>query len=339
MAATSTNLLLEVKHLHAGFAIDGSFYNAVDDVSLTVEPGKIVCIVGESGCGKSVLALSIMNLLPSESGRIAKGEILFRGKELTCLSQEEMNRIRGMEIGMIFQEPMTALNPVFTIGFQLQECLLNHQNIGKREARKKSVELLKQVGIPRAEKVIDEYPHQLSGGMRQRVMIAMAIACNPQLLIADEPTTALDVTIQAQILELIKQVQQAGDMSVLLITHDLGVVAEMADEVIVMYAGQIVEQGAVDDIFHDPKHPYLRQLLKAIPRLDEDRSRLDSIGGIVPSLKRMPRTSCRFAGRCPEAKTDCYQLDPQLAHVGRNHQVRCLLYRESYPAKETGART
>ncbi|MBO8165316.1 MAG: ABC transporter ATP-binding protein [Brevibacillus sp.] len=336
MTVTSVDPLLEVRNLHAGFTIDGSFYSAVDDVSFTIHPGKIVCIVGESGCGKSVLALSIMNLLPRESGSVAKGQILFKGQDLTRLSQEEMNLIRGKDIGMIFQEPMTALNPVFTVGFQLQECLLNHQNIGKKQAKKTCIDLLKQVGIPRADKVIDEYPHQLSGGMRQRIMIAMAIACHPQLLIADEPTTALDVTIQAQILDLIKHVQQSGSMSVLLITHDLGIVAEMADEVMVMYAGQIVEQGPVDAIFHQPRHPYLRLLLKAIPRLDEDRQRLDAIGGIVPSLVHMPRTSCRFASRCPQAKADCHQLAPQLARVDRDHLVRCLLYKESYPGREAG---
>ncbi|MFT9486447.1 MAG: ABC transporter ATP-binding protein [Tepidibacillus sp.] len=331
----TTSTVLKVKKLNTGFLIGGKFYNAIEDISLDVTPGKVICIVGESGCGKSVLALSIMNLLPKGIGKVVGGEIIFNGQDLTKLSQEEMNDIRGKDIGMIFQEPMTSLNPVFSIGFQLEEALLNHFDLSKDEARKRSIQLLKQVGIPRAEKVIDEYPHQLSGGMRQRVMIAMAIACNPKLLIADEPTTALDVTIQAQILELIKDIQQKMDMAVLLITHDLGVVAEMADEVVVMYAGQIVEQGSVELIFNTPKHPYLKLLLQSIPKLDEDRERLDSIKGIVPSLVNLPRTGCRFVDRCPVAKEECTQINPVLGEVDTNHTVRCLLYQESYP-KKTG---
>lgn len=323
--------LLEVNHVKTGFTINGQNYNAVDDVSFTLDQGKIVCIVGESGCGKSVLSLSIMNLLPKENGKVVGGEILFEGGNLADLSESEMNKVRGNDIAMIFQEPMTALNPVFSIGFQLQEVLFNHLKIGKEEARKKSIELLQQVGISRAEKILDEYPHQLSGGMRQRVMIAMAIANRPKLLIADEPTTALDVTIQAQILDLIKEIQEKRDMSVLMITHDLGVVAEMAEEVIVMYAGQIVEQGSVDEIFHNPKHPYLTSLLNSIPRLGEEKERLESIKGIVPSLVNMPQAGCRFADRCPVAREECRSITPQLAEVEPGHSVRCLNYKESYP--------
>lgn len=324
--------LLEVKGLKTAFTIAGQQYNAVDDVSFTLDHGKITCIVGESGCGKSVLSLSIMNLLPKENAAIAAGEIVFDGMSLTELSEQEMNDIRGRDISMIFQEPMTALNPVFTIGFQLQEVLLNHQKISKAAARAKSIELLQQVGISRADSIIDEYPHQLSGGMRQRVMIAIAIACRPKLLIADEPTTALDVTIQAQILDLIKDIQQKRDMSVLLITHDLGVVAEMAEEVIVMYAGQIVERGDVDAIFHKPKHPYLIALLNSIPRLGEEKERLESIQGIVPSLVHMPQVGCRFADRCAVAMEQCRTITPQLAEVEAGHYARCLHFVECFPA-------
>lgn len=328
--------LLEVNHVKTGFNIGGQVYNAVDDVSFTLDHGKIVCIVGESGCGKSVLSLSIMNLLPKENGKVVGGEILFEGKNLAELSEDEMNKVRGNDIAMIFQEPMTALNPVFSIGFQLQEVLFNHLKISKNEARKKCIDLLKQVGISRPEKIMDEYPHQLSGGMRQRVMIAMAVANRPKLLIADEPTTALDVTIQAQILDLIRDIQQKREMSVLMITHDLGVVAEMAEEVIVMYAGQIVERGTVDEIFHNPKHPYLQSLLNSIPRLGEEKERLESIKGIVPSLVNMPQVGCRFADRCPVATEHCRTITPQLAEVEPGHSVRCLNYKESHPTTEEG---
>jgi peptide/nickel transport system ATP-binding protein len=332
MKNRSNDALLDVRHLSAGFIIEGAYYRAVDDVSLRLQPGQVLGVVGESGCGKSVMSLSIMNLLPKKLSRIDNGEIWFNGGNLTGLSEKQMLKFRGKEISMIFQEPMTALNPVFTIGFQLQEVLFNHLPINKREARQRSIELLKSVGISRADHAVDEYPHQLSGGMRQRVMIAMAIACSPKLLIADEPTTALDVTIQAQILELLKEIQQQSGMAMILITHDLGVVAEMADTVAVMYAGQIVEQGSAAQIFHEPKHPYLQLLLQSLPRIDDERSRLDSIRGIVPSLTQMPATGCRFAGRCPSATDACMQISPQLADVGGDHQVRCLLYRQSYPS-------
>jgi len=258
--------LLEVKNLETAFNIDGEFYNAVDKVSFAVKPRQIVGVVGESGCGKSVMSLSVMQLLPKGVGKIRGGEIVFEGVHLEQLSEKEMNKIRGRDISMIFQEPMTSMNPVFTIGFQLQEVLFNHTKISKAEARQKSIALLKSVGISRPEKLVDEYPHQLSGGMRQRVMIAMAIANQPKLLIADEPTTALDVTVQAQILELLKSIQEVNDMSVIMITHDLGVVAEMCDEVIVMYAGRIVERADVDTLFYNPKHPYTELMMESSRR-------------------------------------------------------------------------
>jgi peptide/nickel transport system ATP-binding protein len=318
--------LLEVKNLETAFDIEGSYYNAVDNVSFTVKPRQIVGIVGESGCGKSVMSLSIMKLLPNGIGKIRSGEVLFDGIHLEKLTEKEINRIRGKDISMIFQEPMTSLNPVFTIGFQLQEVLFNHQKISKKEARLKSIALLKSVGISRPEKIIEEYPHQLSGGMRQRVMIAIAIACQPKLLIADEPTTALDVTVQAQILDLLKEIQEINDMSVILITHDLGVVAEMCDEVIVMYAGRIVEKTDVDTLFHNPKHPYTKLLMGAIPKMDEEVEELSSIKGIVPSLKNMPTHGCRFADRCPQAMSECKVKTPILAENEQGHEVACFLF-------------
>ncbi|MGX6442256.1 ABC transporter ATP-binding protein [Neobacillus sp. K501] len=321
--------LLEVKNLETAFDIDGTYYNAVDHVSFKVKPRQIVGVVGESGCGKSVMSLSIMQLLPKGIGKIQSGEIIFDGISLENMSESQINKIRGKDISMIFQEPMTSLNPVFSIGYQLQEVLFNHTKISKREARQKSIALLKSVGISRPEKIVDEYPHQLSGGMRQRVMIAMAIACQPKLLIADEPTTALDVTVQAQILELLKSIQEVNDMSVILITHDLGVVAEMCDEVIVMYAGKIVERTDVDTLFYNPKHPYTTLLLGAIPKMDQIEERLSSIHGIVPSLTNMPKTGCRFANRCPQALPECQTVTPVLEEVEHGHEVACLLYQTS----------
>ena len=326
--------LLEVKGLKTGFNIDGEIYHAVDDVSFTVNPRQIVGIVGESGCGKSVMSMSVMKLLPVGIGEITDGEVIFQGNNIEHLSETQMNKVRGKDISMIFQEPMTALNPVFTIGFQLDEVLLNHQNITKQRAREISIELLTQVGISRPASIVDEYPHQLSGGMRQRVMIAMAIACQPKLLIADEPTTALDVTVQAQILELLKTIQEKNDMSVILITHDLGVVAEMCDEVIVMYAGKIVEKTDVDTLFYNPKHPYTKLLMDSIPKLHEEVETLGSIEGIVPSLKNMPKMGCRFADRCPAAMPECKTLTPVLAEVEDGHDVSCLLYKSSRPVEE-----
>ncbi|WP_042356486.1 ABC transporter ATP-binding protein [Bacillus rubiinfantis] len=321
--------LLEVKKLQTSFDIDGTDYHAVDQISFRVNPRQIVGVVGESGCGKSVMGLSIMQLLPKESGRITAGEIIFDGFHLENMTDSQMNKIRGREISMIFQEPMTSLNPVFTIGYQIQEVLLNHLKISKREARQKVIALLKSVGISRPEKLVDEYPHQLSGGMRQRVMIAIAIACQPKLLIADEPTTALDVTVQAQILELLKEIQSVNDMSIIMITHDLGIVAEMCDEVIVMYAGNIVERTDVNSLFYQPRHPYTNLLLGAIPKLAEESDRLSSIQGMVPSLINMPKAGCRFANRCPQASPECFTVSPVLAEVSQGHEVACLLYETS----------
>ncbi|WP_449355772.1 ABC transporter ATP-binding protein [Virgibacillus natechei] len=325
------NELLKINNLHTGFTVDGELHHAVADVSFDVKPKEVVCVVGESGCGKSVMSLSIMQLLPKINSEISAGEILFKGEDLTKKTVKEMNKVRGKDIAMIFQEPMTALNPVFTVGSQLQEVFFNHTKISKNEAREKGIELLRQVGIPRAEKIIDEYPHQLSGGMRQRVMIAISIALHPKLLIADEPTTALDVTVQAQILELLKDIQEKEDMAIMLITHDLGVVAEMADKVIVMYAGQVVETTNVVDLFTKPKHPYTEALLSSIPRMDEKADKLNTIGGIVPSLKNMPQVGCRFADRCPKAFGDCTKVTPRLAEVDNGHAARCLLYDACYP--------
>ncbi|KNH23534.1 ABC transporter ATP-binding protein [Priestia sp. YIM B13446] len=325
--------LLEVKNLQTAFSINDSWHNAVDDVSFQVGRKRIIGVVGESGCGKSVLSLSVIGLLPKVNSQIRSGSVLFNGKNLTHLSEDEMNDVRGKDISMIFQEPMTSLNPVLTIGYQLQEVLFNHMNISKAEAREKSIALLKSVGISRSEKLIDEYPHQLSGGMRQRVMIAMAVACQPKLLIADEPTTALDVTVQAQILELLKEIQESNDMSIIMITHDLGVVAEMCDEVIVMYGGKIVEHTDVDTLFYAPKHPYTKALLHSIPRMEDDVEVLNTIKGIVPSLVNMPRTGCRFVNRCPHAMEDCSSVTPVLRQDSQGHDVACLLYKNSYPSK------
>jgi len=325
--------LLEVKNLQTAFSINDSWHNAVDDVSFQVGRKRIIGVVGESGCGKSVLSLSVIGLLPKLNSQIRSGSVLFNGKNLTHLSEDEMNDVRGKDISMIFQEPMTSLNPVLTIGYQLQEVLFNHMNISKAEAREKSIALLKSVGISRSEKLVDEYPHQLSGGMRQRVMIAMAVACQPKLLIADEPTTALDVTVQAQILELLKEIQESNDMSIIMITHDLGVVAEMCDEVIVMYGGKIVEHTDVDTLFYAPKHPYTKALLHSIPRMEDDVEVLNTIKGIVPSLVNMPRTGCRFVNRCPHAMEDCSSVTPVLRQDSQGHDVACLLYKNSYPSK------
>jgi peptide/nickel transport system ATP-binding protein len=322
-----------VKNLQTAFSINDSWHNAVDDVSFQVGRKRIVGVVGESGCGKSVLSLSVIGLLPKVNSQIRSGRVLFKGKNLTHLSEDEMNDVRGKDISMIFQEPMTSLNPVLTIGYQLQEVLFNHMNISKAEAREKSIALLKSVGISRSEKLVDEYPHQLSGGMRQRVMIAMAVACQPKLLIADEPTTALDVTVQAQILELLKEIQESNDMSIIMITHDLGVVAEMCDEVIVMYGGKIVEHTDVDTLFYAPKHPYTKALLHSIPRMEDDVEVLNTIKGIVPSLVNMPRTGCRFVNRCPHAMEDCSSVTPVLRQDSQGHDVACLLYKNSYPSK------
>jgi len=287
---------------------------AVDDVSFEIEPGSTLGVVGESGSGKSVTALSIMRLIQEPPGRIASGKVLFQGTDLLSLSERQMQRIRGGKISMIFQDPMTALNPVFTAGNQVAEAIRVHQRAGRREARLRSIELLRQVGIPAPEERVNAYPHQMSGGMRQRVMIAIALACNPELLIADEPTTALDVTVQAGILELIRRLQAERNMAVMLITHDMGVVAETCDRVLVMYAGRIVEKAPVDKLFAAPVHPYTLGLLESIPSLEageHGNGRLDAIPGAVPSLRSLP-TGCRFRDRCSRAIDICVSVDPPL---------------------------
>ncbi len=316
--------VLEVKNLRTAFRTDEGELIAVDDVSFSVLPGKTIGIVGESGCGKSVTSLSIMGLIPNPPGKIIGGEILFNGKNLVNLPANEMRKIRGNDISMIFQEPMTSLNPVFTVGNQIMEAIVLHQKVSKKEARVKAIEMLKLVGIPAPESRIDDYPHQLSGGMRQRVMIAMALSCNPAVLIADEPTTALDVTIQAQILELIKGLREKLQMAVVLITHDLGVVAETCDHVVVMYAGRVVEQGTAEDIFYRPAHPYTKGLLNSIPSHDSvvKRTRLETIPGLVPSLLDLPK-GCRFQDRCKKRQDRCAVAEPPLEPVGTGHSAAC----------------
>ncbi|TDQ42124.1 ABC transporter ATP-binding protein [Aureibacillus halotolerans] len=323
--------LLKVDSLRTAFTVNGDFHDAVADVSFTIKPKQVLGVVGESGCGKSVMALSIMQLLPKDIKTKMHGDILFNDADLSKHTDKQMNAIRGKDISMIFQEPMTSLNPVFTIGSQVQEVLLNHEGLTKAEARLRSIALLRDVGISRPDKIIYDYPHQLSGGMRQRVMIAMAIACKPKLLIADEPTTALDVTVQAQILELIQGIQEENNMAVLMITHDLGVVAEICHEVIVMYAGKIVETANVVELFRRPKHPYTKLLMSAIPKMDEEQEVLATIEGVVPSIDQMPSVGCRFVNRCPQAMKECAEITPELASHDNDHFVRCLLYKESYP--------
>ncbi|MBC7081923.1 MAG: ABC transporter ATP-binding protein [Firmicutes bacterium] len=314
--------LLEVRDLKTYFYTEDGVVPAVDGVSFSVEKGETIGIVGESGCGKSVTSLSVMRLIPNPPGKIIGGEIIFEGENILEKSEAEMRHIRGNEISMIFQEPMTSLNPVFTIGDQIMEAIMLHQKVGKREARKKTIEMLKLVGIPSAEKRVDEYPHQMSGGMRQRVMIAMALSCNPKLLIADEPTTALDVTIQAQILDLMLKLKEDLGTAIMLITHDLGVIAETVNKVVVMYAGKIVESADVVSIFKKPEHPYTLGLLGSIPKVNEDRERLQVIEGVVPNPFDMP-TGCRFHPRCSFVRDICKEEEPELVDVEDGHQVRC----------------
>jgi oligopeptide/dipeptide ABC transporter ATP-binding protein len=314
--------LLEVKNLKTYFFTDDGVAKAVDDVSYSVDRRQTLGVVGESGCGKSVTALSIMRLIPDPPGRIVSGQVLFDGKDMLTLSEEEMRHIRGNKIGMIFQEPMTSLNPVFTIGDQIEESILLHQKVTKAEAKEKTIEMLRLVGIPAPEQRYGEYPHQLSGGLRQRVMIAIALSCNPSILIADEPTTALDVTVQAQILDLINRLQQELGMGVVLITHDLGVIAETADNVAVMYASHIVEYSNVDEIFHNPIHPYTVGLLGSIPKLNVESERLMTIEGNVPAPTNYP-VGCHFNTRCPYASEVCYEREPGLEEHEPGHFSAC----------------
>ena len=319
--------LLNIENLKTYFYVKGRIARAVDDVSLAIQPGETLGLVGESGCGKSVTAHSIIQLIPDPPGKIVDGRIWFDGEDLLRLSEAEMRKIRGNRISMIFQEPMTSLNPVFTVGDQVGEVLRLHQKLSRPETRRRVLDIFKQVGIPAPETRLDDYPHQMSGGMRQRVMIAMALACNPRLMIADEPTTALDVTIQAQILDLMNKLKADTGASILFITHDLGVIAEMAQHVAVMYAGRMVEYTDVETLFATPKHPYTIGLLESIPVLAQKtaQGRLSTIKGVVPSLFDLPQ-GCLFSDRCPDVFEDCRRIEPQMYSVGPNHIARCLKY-------------
>jgi len=319
--------LLDIRNLRTYFSVRGHTAKAVDDVSLSIQPGQTLGLVGESGCGKSVTAHSVMRLIPTPPGRIAGGEIRFEGRDLAKASEAQMRRIRGNRISMIFQEPMTSLNPTYPVGDQVGEVLRLHEKLSRREARARSVAMFRLVGIPAPEKRIDDYPHQMSGGMRQRVMIAMALACSPQLMIADEPTTALDVTIQAQILDLMNKLKSETGAAILFITHDLGVIAEMSQHVAVMYAGRMMEYADAKTLFRDPLNPYTVGLLGSIPVLGRENTggRLKTIPGVVPSLLRLPE-GCLFSDRCPDAFDDCRRVAPEMVPVGDNHLVRCLKY-------------
>jgi len=321
--------LLDVKSLKTHFFTDEGVIRAVDGIDLYIEKGETLGIVGESGSGKSVTALSIMRLIPQPPGRIVQGSITYAGRDLIGLSNSAIRKVRGKEIAMIFQEPMTSLNPVFTCGEQIAEALRLHEGLGRRDAMDKTVDMLKLVHIPNAERRVKEYPHQLSGGMRQRIMIAMALSCHPKLLIADEPTTALDVTIQAQILELLNELKAKLGMAILLITHDMGVIAETAQRVDVMYGAQIVEEAPVGELFKEPLHPYTQGLLRSIPRIDvaaTTKQKLQPIPGTVPTLRGAAKPGCRFAPRCQFVKPVCADQDPVLKELRPGHKVACFLY-------------
>lgn len=325
--------LLEVKNLKTYFYTDDGVAKAVDDVSFALDKGETLGLVGESGCGKSVTALSIMRLIAQPPGKIVNGEILFKGKDILKIPEKEMQDIRGNDIGMIFQEPMTSLNPVFTCGNQIEEAVILHQKLSKEEAKVKAIEMLKLVGIPAPEQRYNEYPHQLSGGMRQRIMIAMALSCNPEILIADEPTTALDVTVQAQILELINKLQRELGMAVIMITHDLGVIAEVSTRVAVMYASKVAEYGNVDQIFYNPKHPYTISLLNSIPKLNKGKSRLATIEGNVPAPTHYPK-GCHFCTRCTFAIEKCWNEEPPVVQIEPEHTASCWRVNEIDKFKE-----
>ncbi|MBH5391787.1 MULTISPECIES: ABC transporter ATP-binding protein [Bradyrhizobium] len=319
--------LLEIKGLKTHFSTDDGILQAVDGVDISINRGETLCVVGESGCGKTVTAMSILKLIAMPPGRIAAGQIIFEGRDLVPLTSNQLDEIRAKEIGFIFQEPMTSLNPVLTIGEQIAESLRRHEAVTRKQALERTIEMLKLVQIPNAEGRVHNYPHQFSGGMRQRVMIAMALACKPKLIIADEPTTALDVTIQAQILDLLQDMKERFGMAVMLITHAMGVVAETAQRVVVMYAGKVVEEAAVDELFGDPRHPYTQGLIRSIPRIDldsEHKTRLEAIGGSVPILINPP-VGCRFAPRCKFAMNVCTEKEPLLREVAPGHRMACHL--------------
>jgi len=326
---TKTNTIVSVENLKTYFYTEDGEVPAIDGVSFEVKKGETLAIVGESGSGKSVTSLSIMQLIPSPPGKIVDGDIRFHNESLLEKTEKEMRAIRGNQISMIFQEPMTSLNPVFKIGDQIAESLMLHQKLSRKEAVDEAVRLLKLVGIPEAERRVNQYPHELSGGMRQRVMIAIALACNPELLIADEPTTALDVTIQNQILALLKKLKEQSNMSIMLITHDLGVVAEMADRVVVMYSGQVVEQGDVFTIFENPKHPYTEGLLRSMPSAEKRTGKLYAIDGVVPNPLNLPK-GCRFAPRCEYATDLCHNEMPEILSMQNEEEVRCWKYTERW---------
>lgn len=319
--------ILEVNNLLTQFHSENGLVNAVNDISFEIKEGQTVCLVGESGCGKSATALSIMGLIDPTSGKVSEGEVLFQEKDLLKMKKSDLRRARGNEFAMIFQEPMSSLNPVLTIGEQITEPLMEHEVITKKEAKKRALELIELVGIGGGSEIFTSYPHQLSGGMLQRIMIAIALSCNPSLLIADEPTTALDVTIQAQILDLLRTLKEERSMSMLLITHDLGVVAEVADYVIVMYAGKIIEHAPVIELFKNPKHPYTKGLLKAKPVINQRQERLYTIPGQVPDLAGL-KPSCYFSDRCEHTMSICREKAPAMKQVNDSHEVACWLYEE-----------
>ncbi|TQR18760.1 ABC transporter ATP-binding protein [Psychrobacillus soli] len=319
--------ILQINQLLTQFYSDGGKVNAVNNVSLEIREGQTVCLVGESGCGKSATAMSVMGLIDPSSGQVSNGEVLFEGQDLLKMKKGDLRRLRGKDFAMIFQEPMSSLNPVLTIGEQITESIIEHELLSKKEAKQRGLELINLVGIGRGEEIFSSYPHQLSGGMLQRIMIAIAISCNPRLLIADEPTTALDVTIQAQILDLLRNLKEERNMSMLLITHDLGVVAEVADYVIVMYAGKIIEQGPVVELFKNPKHPYTKGLLAAKPVINQRREKLYTIPGQVPNLIDL-QPSCYFSERCEHCMSICTTKQPPMKQIRDSHDVACWLYEE-----------
>jgi peptide/nickel transport system ATP-binding protein len=328
--------LLEIRNLRTSFRLGGEYYAAVDDISFTVKDNETFAIVGESGCGKSATAMSIMRLHNLNYTKI-EGEVNFGGRNIAVLSEKELNLIRGKHIGMVFQDPLSSLNPLIKIGPQIEETLFYHTDLSKSERKARALELIREVGMPNPELIYGRFPHELSGGMRQRIVIAIALSCKPELIIADEPTTALDVTIQAQVLDLLRKLQKENGASVILITHDLGVVAEMADRVAVMYGGQIVEMANCRDLFKNPLHPYTRSLLSSIPSAEMQEERLHTIKGTVPSLKNMPRTGCRFALRTPWIPASAHEEDPQLREVSEGHFVRCICYKSFYFSDQASA--
>jgi peptide/nickel transport system ATP-binding protein len=327
--------ILNINNLTTSFLIGDKYHAADDNVSFTLNENEIVAVVGESGCGKSALALSIMKLHNELKTKI-EGSIEYRGQNILSLPDYKMNRVRGKEMGMIFQEPLTALNPLMTVGNQIEESLDYHTELTSKQKKARTLELLAQVGIPSPERTYKQYPHELSGGMRQRVMISIAIACNPSIIIADEPTTALDVTIQAQILDLLKEIQKKNQMGIILITHDLSVVAEVADRIVVMYAGQVVEMGSVREIFKNPQHPYTRSLMNSIPSVASEQERLHVIQGVVPTIAKMPRQGCRFKDRISWIPDYVHEESPELHEVAHDHWVRCTCYKHFHFQGEKG---